>query len=148
MLLLGAALAIIPDFDFLLIWVFHLDSEWHRSFTHSIPMGFIVAALAMGLLGIARIREALTYAAAFMSHGILDFLTTKQGGGVELFWPFTHERLKLGMISFSELTHGITLLEGLRVSLIELSLCVPLLLALLLVREFVSSNWRSSQGAT
>ena len=146
MLLFGAVLAIIPDLDFMLIWVFHLSNGWHRSFTHSILMGFIVTALLIGLLGTARIREAVAYGAAYLSHGILDFLTAKHGGGVELFWPFVHERFKLGLISFSELMHGITLSEMFKASLIELTIFAPMLLALLLVREFVLSGLRSSQG--
>ncbi|HKC62693.1 MAG TPA: metal-dependent hydrolase, partial [Pyrinomonadaceae bacterium] len=90
MLLIGAALAISPDVDFFFLWVLHLRG-WHRGFTHSITMAVIVTALLFALLGRSRTRDVIAYGLAFLSHGLLDFATTKNAGGVELLWPFSTE---------------------------------------------------------
>lgn len=146
-LLFGAALAISPDFDFFLIRGRHLGRGLHRGFTHSILTAFVVTALMLSVLGIPHLRNVLALGAAFLSHGLLDFLTTKRGGGVELLWPLLRERFKLGLIGFSEFPIGFSLKEVVKASLIESVVFVPLLLGVLLIRELVSRKLNSMRQA-
>ena len=80
--------------------------------------------------------------AALRSHGILDYLCTKDGGGVGLLWPFSDERLKLGVIGVSEFPHGINLVELAKASLIELIIFAPILLAALMMRNYLAQASR------
>ena len=137
-LLLAAFLAVTPDFDFFLIWAGISGHEAHRGPTHSILFALAVTLLLAISAGFSYLRSVLACGAALLSHGILDFLTTRQGRGVELLWPFSDERLKLGVIGFSEFPHGFHLLEIVKSSLIELIVFAPLLLAMLLIREYWS----------
>lgn len=142
-LLAGALLAISPDLDFFFLWVLHLRG-WHRSFSHSIMMAVIVTALLYLLLGRRRTRDVIAYGLAFLSHGLLDFATTKNAGGVELLWPFSSARFKLGVIGFIELPAGYSLSETIKYSLIELLVFVPVLLLVLLLREYMFPKIRSA----
>ena len=132
-LLLGAFLAISPDFDLFLDWGFHIRGL-HRGFTHSILMAVIVSSLVLSILGWSQIKNALAYGTAFLTHGLLDFSTTKIGGGVQLLWPFIDDRFKLGLIGFSEFPYGFPLREIIKSSLIELLIFAPMLLIVLLLR--------------
>ncbi len=136
-LLLGALLAIGPDFDFFLVWGLHLGRGLHRGFTHSLVLAGVVTALMLMMLGISRIREAISYGSAYLSHALLDFSTTKFGGGVELLWPFSTKRFKLELIGLSEFPVGFKLSEVIKYGAIELMIFVPLLLSILLIRRFV-----------
>src|SRR5437764_11936394 len=78
-LLFGAVLAVLPDLDFLLVWVFHLGGGWHRGFTHSIAIAFLAACVFLLALGLSRLRTALAFGTAVLSHGLLDFATTNRG---------------------------------------------------------------------
>lgn len=132
-LLAGAALANAPDFDFLL--VFALGSKgWHRGFTHSLCFALLLgAALALCLRGGRRVKAAV-YGLAFASHGVLDWATTKEGGGVQLWWPFTGERFAPGWVGLSEIPSRLpaaTVLESLA---LEFLLFAPPLAAALLWR--------------
>jgi hypothetical protein len=69
-----------------------------------------------------------------MSHGLLDFATTKVGGGVELLWPFTDERFRLGAVGVSEIVNGFRLAEMLKDSAVEALIFAPLLLAVLFLK--------------
>src|ERR1700738_3497709 len=89
-LLFGALLAIAADLDFLLVFVFDTIS-WHRGFSHSLVAGLFVLFLFVERFRKWRVSDAFGFVLAFASHGILDSLTTKEGGGVELFWPFSRE---------------------------------------------------------
>ncbi|MEJ7576190.1 MAG: metal-dependent hydrolase [Pyrinomonadaceae bacterium] len=136
-LLLSALLAISPDFDFFLVWGLQLGRGLHRGFTHSLIFAGVVTALMLMILGISRIREAIIYGSAYLSHALLDFSTTKFGGGVELLWPFSTQRFKLELIGLSEFPIGFKLSEIIKYSVIELMIFVPLLLIILLFRKFV-----------
>ncbi len=136
-LLLGALLAISPDFDFFLVWGLHLGRGLHRGFTHSFVFAGVVTALMLVILGLSHIREAIIYGSAYLSHGLLDFSTTKFGGGVELLWPFSTQRFKLEVIGLSEFPVGFKLSEIIKYSVIELVIFVPLLLIILLLRKFI-----------
>lgn len=137
-LLSAAFLAVAPDFDFFLVWGLHLSRGLHRGPTHSIFLALIVTSLLLIGTGFSRIKSVLACGVAFMSHGILDFATTKIGGGVELLWPFSDERLKLGVVGFSEFPHGFNLVEVIKSGLIELVAFAPILLIVLLLREYLT----------
>jgi membrane-bound metal-dependent hydrolase YbcI (DUF457 family) len=123
---LGAFLANAADFDFLL--VFTLGSRaWHRGFSHSLIFASIVCLVFMLLIGRNRLREAISYGLAFASHSILDYVTTKEGGGVELLWPFSSERLGLEWIGLSELPSKLSAMEIIRALIVEFLIFAPLL---------------------
>lgn len=92
--LLGAFLAIAPDFD---VAGFRLGigyaSQWgHRGFTHSLTFAALVAGmLAWTVVRQKRPRAFLFLFACMMSHALLDLLTDG-GQGVMLFWPFDQAR--------------------------------------------------------
>lgn len=130
-LLLGAFLAILPDFDFFLIWLFNLDWDWHRSFTHSISFAIACGVLSSLRMNNLNLNNILTYTAATFSHGILDFLTAKRWEGVELLWPLSRERFKLGLTGFFEFhmnyrTSASLSYDMVKFSLIELLIFAPL----------------------
>jgi len=133
-LLFGAVLAIAADSDFLLVFVFHSKS-WHRGFSHSLVAGLFVLFFFVWRFGKERLADALAFGLAFASHGILDYLTTKEGGGVELFWPFSREELRLGWWGLSELPSILSRVEILRALLVEFLLFAPMLLLVLLLRK-------------
>jgi inner membrane protein len=144
-LLFGAFLAIAPDFDFFLVWVFHMRG-WHRAFTHSIFFALVAGCLMLAMLGARRMSEAIAYCFALLSHGLLDFAATKAGGGVELLWPFSSQRLKLGLIGISEfgLKHQTRLeliVDMFKACALELLIFAPVFLAILLLkrRRFAST---------
>jgi hypothetical protein len=82
---------------------------------------------------------------ALLSHGLLDFTTTRAGGGVELLWPFTSERFKLGLIGLSEFglkhqTRLESLMEMLKGCALELLIFGPVFLAILLFRHRLNAS--------
>jgi inner membrane protein len=132
----GAILANAPDLDFFLVFTLH-SKAWHRGFTHSLVFAGLVCLLFVITLGTRSLRDALAYGLAFASHGILDFLTTKLGGGVELLWPFSTERLLLGWAGLSELPSRLPPLSILKWLAVEFAIFAPLLLAVLFWRRRV-----------
>jgi membrane-bound metal-dependent hydrolase YbcI (DUF457 family) len=139
-LALGAFLAVTPDFDFFVIWGLNLSRGWHRGPTHSILVAVVATALMLIVAGRAHLRSVLACGAALLSHGILDFLATKEGSGVRLLWPLSRARLKLGLFGLSDFQNGFNWAELIRSLLIELTLFGPILLVLLLIREYLSSQ--------
>ena len=135
-LISGALLANAPDLDFFLVFTLH-SRAWHRGFTHSLGFAGLVCLLFVLTLGKRRLRDALAYGLAFASHGVLDFLTTKAGGGVELFWPFSAERLRLGWIGLSELPSRLPPLTILNWLVFELFIFTPVLLAVMFRRRIL-----------
>lgn len=133
-LIVGALLANAPDLDFFLVFTLH-SREWHRGFTHSLVFASFVCLLFVLAAGKRRLRDALAYGLAFASHGILDFLTTKIGGGVELFWPFSAERLLLGWAGLSELPSRLPPLIILKWLVVEFVIFAPVFLTVLLWRR-------------
>ncbi len=138
-LLLGAALAICPDFDFFFPWVLHLG--WHRGFSHSIAFALLVSLLNSALLGKFKTKETIVYGLAVISHDLLDFLSTKSMAGVELLWPLSNHRFKLGLFDYPEFyvdprfqtltDSGVNMLK---MSLIESLVFAPLLVTILFIR--------------
>lgn len=145
----GAALAIIPDFDIFLTNVLHFSRNLHRSFTHSLAW-----ALAIGLIAaFARrrgpnYRAGIAYGAATMTHGLLDALVSIKGG-VALLWPFTQRRFAAGLYEYPDVfgiyyyyNNDILMFQGVRraatISMWELLYGGAALLIALALRRIVS----------
>ena len=145
-LLMGAFLANAADFDFALVFILH-SKAWHRGFSHSIILALIVCLIFLLLLGKLHIREAIAYGLAFASHGILDYVTTKEGGGVELLWPFSSERLVFGWVGLSELPSRMPPIEIVKSLVLEFALFTPLLLLVIGIRKYLGKDASTAKGA-
>src|SRR5262245_8250698 len=99
-LLLGASLAIIPDFDLILSWILGHSIKTHGSFTHSITFSLMVGFVACLLTQEKNVRSFLGYSLAMASHGILDVVTRREFGGAALLWPFYSHKFKLGWFDY------------------------------------------------
>jgi membrane-bound metal-dependent hydrolase YbcI (DUF457 family) len=151
-LLLGAAVAILPDVDYLLVWGFGLDDTWHRSFTHSLIFALIVGLCAAAIIGAQYWQEALVYITAALSHGLLDALTTKESRGVELYWPFSTRWVRLGLFDYPETKLGAlqlpwsdTLWLILKTSALEFVIFAPLLLIVIYLNKRRSPEQQPSR---
>jgi membrane-bound metal-dependent hydrolase YbcI (DUF457 family) len=144
-LLLGAALASVPDLDYF------LQTSQHRGFTHSIIFALIVGCACFAIRGAENIRLTISYAGAALSHGLLDFATTKMMPGVELFWPISNRRFGLGLVDYYRLTgvdpvHFLSRdvsADLLKMAELELLIFVPLFLLVLSVRWIIYRPTRS-----
>lgn len=130
----GGFLANAADFDFLLVFLFH-SKEFHRGFTHSIFFSVLVGTCFLLFLGRKKYREALAYAMAFASHFILDFITTKLGGGSEIYFPFSKERFGLGLIGLSEVPSTLSIYEIFLTIGLELLIFTPIFLLIFYLRK-------------
>lgn len=134
-LLISAAVANAADFDFFLVSIFG-SKAWHRGFSHS-----LVFALGLGLAmllvrGWRNVRQAIAFTFVFLSHGVLDFATAKVGGGVELLWPWSSQRYKLGLVGLSEVPSQLPATGVLQALILELVIFVwPLVLVVLFSRH-------------
>lgn len=138
-LLVGAVLAVAPDFDLFFAWILGYHARLHGGVSHS-----ILFAVPLGLLGALLAREftrrgVLVYFLAALSHGVLDFVTKKEFGGAALLWPFSSEKLRLGIFSYYEFTPAPgaqplseILEQALDVSYYEILTFVPLFVAVLI----------------
>ena len=130
----AAFLANAADLDFLLS--FALGSRgWHRGFTHSLAFALVVFLALLAGLGPSRARKAAAYGLAYASHAALDFATTLRGGGLELFWPLSGERVGLRWWGLSEIPSRLPPAEVVRYLCLEFALFAPMLLAVLLLRR-------------
>jgi membrane-bound metal-dependent hydrolase YbcI (DUF457 family) len=77
---------------------------------------------------------------AFASHFFLDFITTKVGGGLQLFWFFSRERYGLRWFGLSEMPSQLSILEILGALLIELTIFAPIFLLALYFRRTQTTN--------
>lgn len=134
LLVAGAVLANAADMDFFLVLVFR-SRAWHRGFTHSLVFALVVFVCFLLALGRARAREAVAFGLAYASHVLLDFATTKAGGGLELFWPFSFDRLGLRWWGLSEIPSSLPPAEVLKALSLEFVLFAPPLLFLILLRK-------------
>ena len=130
----GAVLANAADLDFFLVFIFR-SRAWHRGFTHSLVFALAVLLCLLLALGRARAREAVAFGLAYASHVLLDFATTKTGGGLELLWPFSVDRLGLRWWGLSELPSRLPPAEILKYLSLEFVLFAPPLLLLILLRR-------------
>ena len=134
MLVAGALLANAADLDFCLVFALH-SRAWHRGFTHSLAFALAFALVLLLSLGRRRAAKAAAYASAYASHAVLDFATTKLGGGVELLWPFSAERLALGWLGLSEVPSRVPPAGVVKYLVVEFVIFAPPLVALLLWRR-------------
>jgi membrane-bound metal-dependent hydrolase YbcI (DUF457 family) len=144
-LLAGAALANCADLDFGLV-VLTRDRTLHRAFSHSLAFGLLLALAALAAFGWKRRREVLAYGACYLSHGLLDFATTKLGGGVKLFWPFSQRRLGLRVWGLSELPSRLSPSAIAKTLALEFVLFVPPFLLLLALRVYLSKTAPARPG--
>ncbi|HEY8563548.1 MAG TPA: metal-dependent hydrolase [Pyrinomonadaceae bacterium] len=133
-LLAGVFLANAADFDFG-FQVFLGLHGWHRGFTHSIGFALLVTLALAIWFGRNRLRVALAYGFAYASHCVLDFATTKQGGGVELFFPLTTERFRLRWFGLSEMPSRLPAIEILTAIGLEFLIFAPVFLIVLWFRR-------------
>jgi membrane-bound metal-dependent hydrolase YbcI (DUF457 family) len=89
-------------------------------------------------------RNVLAYGLAFTSHGLLDYLTSKNGGGVELLWPFSATRFTLGWWGLSEVPSRLTRMEIVEALVVETVLFSPLFLAIVLLRRSLAKSMDST----
>ena len=134
-LLAGALLANAADLDFFLVFVLRMRG-WHRGFSHSIAFALVVCLVFVLFFGRRRVRVAVTYGLAYASHGILDYLTTKEGGGVELLWPFSSERFVFGWVGLSELPSRLPPVEMVKSLALEFALFAPLLVLTIWLKKY------------
>lgn len=133
-LFFAAFLSIAPDFDFALV-ILTGDMSWHRGFSHSILAALFVAWMLFAVLGRKRRREVLAYSLAFASHAFLDFVTTRHGSGLELFFPFSAERFRLGLLGLSEMPGQFSPAGLIYVVVLEFLIFSPLLMWLVWRRK-------------
>jgi membrane-bound metal-dependent hydrolase YbcI (DUF457 family) len=137
----AACTALLPDLDFLLVWLLHLDRDWHRGFTHSIAFALGCGGLvAITSWGRRRTRQVAVCTLALMSHGLLDALTTINGRGVQLLWPVSRTRFKAEIFAPTELGLPMdnvaqVLQYLLTATLIEAVILVPVFVAILAIRR-------------
>jgi membrane-bound metal-dependent hydrolase YbcI (DUF457 family) len=140
----GALLANAADLDFGLVFALH-SRAWHRGFTHSLAFALVVGLVFFVSLGRTRARRATAYGLAYASHAVLDFATTKFGGGVELLWPFTSGRFALGLLGLSEIPSRVPPAGIVKYIVVEFLIFTPPFLALLLWRRRAGKAVDSSQ---
>ena len=138
-LALGAFLGVAPDFDYALNWLRVSRGGWHHGFTHSIPFALVVGLVAIIVLRQWNVRSFLIITAAYVSHTLLDYMLT-ESRGVSLWWPFTNYRYKLRLpnpidYTWSDDSFSQAAIDLLKISLIELLIFAPILLAVILIRR-------------
>jgi len=140
----GAFLGVAPDFDFALNWLGISIGGWHHGFTHSIPFAVVVGLVTIVVLRQWKVRSFLVFSATYVSHTLLDYMLT-ESRGVALWWPFTNHRYKLRLPNPIDYTYSVDSFSHaakdlLKISLIELLIFAPLLLAVILVRQVLSKR--------
>lgn len=100
--------AMLPDADFLLMFLGLPREVAHRTVTHSLTFVFVVSLVAWL---IKRQRKAVfsvsLLAVCLLSHLFLDYMSYDYlpPQGIMLFWPFSSEFMQSGLPLFSKL-HG------------------------------------------
>ena len=133
-MLLAALLANAADLDFLLVYA-QGSKTWHRAFTHSLVFSLFIFVLLALWLGRQRLKTAAAFGIAFGSHAVLDFVTTKEGSGIELFWPFSEKRVMLGWWGLSEWPSRMTASQITQALAFEFALFAPVLLTIMFLRR-------------
>jgi membrane-bound metal-dependent hydrolase YbcI (DUF457 family) len=140
-IMMCVALSILPDADFVLEWIFEVPGA-HRGFTHSIAFGIAAGLLASLIVGARTVSQRVVLVLAAISHALLDVLVTaQQGTGIELLWPLTDYRFKLGLFNYFDfhlnprIDHWREILGQLvKVSLLEAIIMGPLFLSLIFLK--------------
>ena len=140
----GACLGVAPDFAFALNWLGISASEWHHGFTHSIPFALFVGVVTIVVLRQWKLRSYLVFTSVYVSHTLLDYMLT-ESRGVALWWPFTNHRYKLRLPNPIDYTYSVdsfrqAAIDLLKISLIELLIFAPLLLAVILVSQVLTKR--------
>ena len=126
-----ACLGMLPDID--------LVFGSHRTFTHSVSATLLLASIASAIAPTARPAVALTAAAAFGSHVLLDWLGTDLSAprGVAVWWPWTNEYYLSDLQVFMRVRRGCWTPECWRHNslavLREITILVPVTLAAVLM---------------
>ena len=141
-MVLAALLANAADLDFILVYALG-SKTWHRAFTHSLVFSLLVFVLLALSLGRSRLKTAVAYGIAFGSHAVLDFVTTKEGSGIELFWPFSEKRVMLGLWGLSEWPSRLTTWQIVEALALEFALFTPVLVAILIFRRRSAAHTES-----
>jgi len=141
-LFVGGFLANVPDADFLLVFIFQ-SRTWHRGFSHSILFALVVCLVFVLWWGKQYFRQAAAYGLALASHGILDYLTTKRGRGVELLWPFSSAKLGLHWVGLSEMPSRLPAPDIMKALAVEFVLFAPLLALIICSRTFI---WKKASA--
>ncbi|MDX2030556.1 MAG: metal-dependent hydrolase [Blastocatellia bacterium] len=146
-LVLGGFLGVFPDLDYLLTVYRWMGRDWHHGVTHSILFAFVVGGLAAWFARMRGLRGWLTFSLATLSHPLLDYVYT-ESRGVELFWPFSRGRHRLGVMpplgydwrreTLLEMANDIVTLCA-----FELAVGASLMMLILMAREAFSSDPRS-----
>ena len=148
---LAALLAVIPDFDFILVWGLGLPLQhFHRTFSHSL-ISFALVSLFWAFLRPSFLKEVSPQLVFVLlaSHSAVDLACTSDvvDHGVELFWPLLDVRLGWPLLVplyrvFAESPFS---LEGaLLFTLLELILALLLWLLIRLFRPFRDSRGRGT----
>ncbi len=98
-MVLGAALAILPDLDLFFSWVLGYGLRVHGGLSHSIVFALGIGSVVSLVVREETVKGVLGYIGALLSHGLLDAATKKDFGGSELLWPISHDRYKLGLFT-------------------------------------------------
>jgi membrane-bound metal-dependent hydrolase YbcI (DUF457 family) len=136
-LLYGAIFAISADFDIGIDWILNLP-DIHRGFTHSLLFAFLVGSAIYFLMPKEQSRVALCFGAAYLSHILLDFLTSTTGG-VKLLFPFSNEYYNFGLTSIFELPFGNSLAEITKWFAVETVFFLPVFLFALAVKYKITN---------
>ena len=134
-LFIGALLAVAPDFDYALEWIFKLPDA-HRGFTHSLFFSLLVGVLICLLMPAGEERAALGFSLAYLSHALLDF-STSTTGGVKLLWPLSNQYYNYGVTGILELPVGKSLSEMSKWIILEMLFFLPLLGLILLLKRIL-----------
>ena len=133
-ILIAALLANAAELDFLLVYA-QGSKTWHRAFTHSLIFSLFIFVLLALWLGRQKLKTAAAFGIAFGSHAVLDFVTTKEGSGIELFWPFSEKRVMLGWWGLSEWPSRMTASQITQALAFEFALFAPVLLTIMFLRR-------------
>lgn len=110
-------------------------------------LALIICLILVLSFGKRQLRVAIAYALAFTSHGILDYATAREGGGVELLWPFSSQRFVLGWVGLSEVPSKLPAMEVVKSLGVELMFFAPLLIVVLGLRKYLGKDTRISDSA-
>lgn len=139
-ILAAAVVAISPDLDYVFYRLLNWGEGWHRGFSHSAAFALAAGAAAAIVVGPPTIRSFVIYSLATLSHPILDALVTDHVGGVPLFWPVSDHLFRFGLFDYTNILRGDpsrrdVLMRALRISLAELLVLGPILVASIWLRK-------------
>jgi inner membrane protein len=139
--LICAGLAVVPDVDLVLL---PFNPQSHRTVTHSIGAVFAVGLLAAAAATRSRrpvVRVAMTCAAAYATHLLLDWLGADNypPRGIQLLWPFSHAWFISDLDLFPQTARrqifsAPIIRQNLLAAAQEIAIVLPILVALWLVR--------------